>query len=141
MDPKQLFADDAETTAKTTPKTGAEPDEQVADVYHLRPGTPAPAERGPGLPARALTFVAGPVALWVGRDRPSYLAPPVRFVAERWTPSWSRKKAGFLLWSHRVLLLLRAALYTLLYLPSMVLVLPELLAAAIIAALILLFLV
>ncbi|MFG3438297.1 hypothetical protein ACGF0J_13730 [Nonomuraea sp. NPDC047897] len=80
-----------------------------------------------------LEFVQGPLSDWIARERPTYMASPVTFVRERWDPTWLPGDVGFLVWSWRVLLLVRALLYTAFYVPAMVIYLPELSTAAIVA--------
>lgn len=114
--------------------------EQVAPVVPLREDQPQlPAKSDESSLDQLLTFVQGPLSDWIARERPSYLASPVTFVRERWSPAWLPGDVGALVWAWRVLLLARALLYTAFYIPAMTIFLPELTTAAIVAYLILHF--
>ncbi|MEV1179224.1 hypothetical protein, partial [Nonomuraea sp. NPDC049784] len=117
--------------------------EQVAQVVPLREGQPAQATPAQieqaKLLGKLMDFAEGPLADWIARERPAYLASPITFVRERWEPQWLPRDVGFLVWSWRVLLLVRALLYTAFYIPAMVIYLPELTTAAIVAYLVIHF--
>ncbi|NRQ31246.1 hypothetical protein HII36_05265 [Nonomuraea sp. NN258] len=121
-------------------KAASDTAEQVATVVPLREDQPQlPATPDVSRLDRLVEFVQGPLSDWIARERPSYLASPVTFVRERWSPSWLPADVGALVWAWRVLLLARALLYTAFYIPAMTVFLPELTTAAIVAYLILHF--
>ncbi|UBU16706.1 hypothetical protein [Nonomuraea gerenzanensis] len=122
------------------PQPATDEGETVAPVVPLRDDQP-PAPTRPAAPRldQFVEFVQGPLSDWIARERPSYLASPVTFVRERWSPPWLPGDVGALVWAWRVLLLARALLYTAFYIPAMTIFLPELTTAAIVASLILYF--
>ncbi|MFI6497210.1 hypothetical protein [Nonomuraea typhae] len=114
--------------------------EKVAPVVPLRDDQPqAPAKAAEPRLNQLVEFVQGPLSDWIARERPSYLASPITFIRERWSPSWLPGDVGALVWVWRVLLLTRALLYSAFYVPAMTIFLPELTTAAIVAYLILHF--
>jgi hypothetical protein len=124
----------------TSEEQSAEETEQVAPVVPLREDQPpAPTRPAPPRLDQLVEFVQGPLSDWIARERPSYLASPVTFVRERWSPPWLPGDVGALVWAWRVLLLARALLYSAFYVPAMTIFLPELTTAAIVASLILYF--
>ncbi|WP_214317011.1 hypothetical protein [Nonomuraea sediminis] len=137
--PNQPEAEQPNRTAEEA-RPAAEAAEQVAPVVPLR-------EDQPQLPARSqvsridqlVEFVQGPLSDWIARERPAYLASPITFARERWEPQWLPRDVGAVVWAWRVLLLVRALLYTAFYIPAMVIYLPELTTASIVAYLVIHF--
>ncbi|TMR87957.1 hypothetical protein [Nonomuraea basaltis] len=115
--------------------------EQVAPVVPLRDDQPAQLPAMPEVSplGQLVEFVQGPLSGWIARERPAYLASPLTFVRERWEPQWLPTDVGAVVWAWRVLLLVRALLYTAFYVPAMVIYLPELTTAAIVAYLVIHF--
>ncbi|MGI5292620.1 hypothetical protein ACQEVF_58765 [Nonomuraea polychroma] len=123
------------------PDTTTDEAEQVAPVVPLRDDQPAQLPATPEVSplGQLVELVQGPLSDWIARERPAYMPSPITFVRERWEPQWLPADVGAVVWSWRVLLLVRALLYTAFYVPAMVIVLPELTTAAIVAYLVLHF--
>ncbi|MFD8529381.1 hypothetical protein ACFV0L_18375 [Streptosporangium canum] len=115
--------------------------EQVAQVVPLRDDQPAQLPAKPEvLPlGEFVEFVQGPLSDWIARERPAYLASPVTFIRERWEPQWLPRDVGCAVWAWRVLLSIRVLLYAAFYIPAMIIFLPELTTAAIVAYLVIHF--
>ncbi|MEV4472779.1 hypothetical protein [Nonomuraea sp. NPDC049504] len=132
--------DDQLDTTTDEAQLASEEAEQVAPVVPLRedqqqlPAAPEVSRLG-----QLLEFVEGPLSDWIARDRPSYMASPITFVRERWSPQWIPSDVRIVLWGWRVLLLVRALAYTAFYVPAMIIYLPELTTAATVAYLVLHF--
>ncbi|WP_424533605.1 hypothetical protein ACOZ38_25050 [Sphaerisporangium viridialbum] len=135
----------AKTTAPADEQTPVDEvvTDQVAQVVQLRDDQPTQLPAEVKVPAplwpRIVSVVEGPLADWIARDRPSYLASPVTFVRERWSPQWLPTDVPVVVWAWRVLLTVRAVMYAAFYIPAMVVFLPELTTAAAVAYLVLHF--
>ncbi|WP_433355684.1 hypothetical protein ACQP25_17415 [Microtetraspora malaysiensis] len=136
----QPRAEQFDTTVEESLPAG-EATEQVAQVVPLRDDQPAQLPANPEVSplGQLVEFVQGPLSDWIARERPAYMASPITFARERWSPQWLPGDVGVLVWAWRVLLSLRVLLYAAFYIPAMIIYLPELTTAAIVAYLVLYF--